>query len=224
MIIVDVRENKLIEVLRELNHEHEVKQLNLGDIILRDPKNVDNVIYIERKSLRDLEDSIKDGRYSEQKSRMMNSNVKFLYIIENYSSFGSLSTMCKGALINTSIRDMVNILYSSCLRDTAVIVTEIYKRFVADPAKYLCPKPLDHDATLCVSTKKSDNNNKNNVYIRQLCVIPGISYKKAKNIITHSNTSSLYELVKKIKDEDYQLTGVENIGKKMEKTIKEFIL
>lgn len=224
MITVDTREQKLIEVLTSLQQPFEIQQLELGDVIISNVEG--DQILIERKSLNDLEQSIKDGRYNEQKCRLKSSNKKFFYIIENYKNFKNTTAICKGALLNSSIRDQITLLYSSSIEDTATIIIEFYNRFIKDPSKYLeggAPKS-NYDESLCVFSKKGDNNSRSNVYLRQLSVIPGISYKKAKSIIEGSKTESLYELTKKIKEENYRLSSIDNIGPKIEKVICHYLV
>ena len=73
LLKVDVRENKLIKLLHNLNSEHsftiKVESLHLGDIIICDDDG-NELILIERKSLADLASSIRDGRYAEQSYRL----------------------------------------------------------------------------------------------------------------------------------------------------------
>ena len=62
-IIIDSREKDLIEISKFNEDNVEIKQLNLGDIM------IDNII-IERKTWSDLASSILDGRYKEQGERL----------------------------------------------------------------------------------------------------------------------------------------------------------
>ena len=74
-IQVDVREKKLIPLIKALNNDYgynieiESKQLDLGDLIVCDDDN-NELLIIERKTLTDLASSIRDGRYSEQSYRL----------------------------------------------------------------------------------------------------------------------------------------------------------
>lgn len=63
-MIVDTREAELIRFFTDEKVEIEVKQLSVGDIWIGD-------LIIERKSIRDLEASILDGRYREQRGRIL---------------------------------------------------------------------------------------------------------------------------------------------------------
>ncbi len=92
IIKVDVREQemfKLIKYYLEISPSYKnitivSENLPLGDVILCDENNVERLI-IERKSIRDLSSSIKDGRYEEQSYRLNGSpfsNHNIIYLIE----------------------------------------------------------------------------------------------------------------------------------------------
>ena len=88
-LILDCREGKLIKLLQDLNINLDVKQLDIADIHVLDNSNQIRYI-IERKSIPDLISSLKDGRYREQKMRVISSlknnpefsRAQFLYLIE----------------------------------------------------------------------------------------------------------------------------------------------
>ena len=88
-IKVDIREKKLIPLLKALNKDYNydieiiVERLDLGDIIVTNDSN-DELLIIERKSLNDLAASIRDGRYAEQSFRLTNEslhNHNIVYLI-----------------------------------------------------------------------------------------------------------------------------------------------
>ena len=89
-IKIDLREKKLIPLIKALNKDYEynmeisVEKLDLGDIIICDDDNKE-LLLIERKSLSDLAASIRDGRYKEQSFRLTNDKVhnhNIIYLIE----------------------------------------------------------------------------------------------------------------------------------------------
>jgi ERCC4-type nuclease len=90
-IRVDNREQELLKHIRELieniplfkDLEVQVENLPLGDIIISN--NVEDKLFIERKSTNDLAASIKDGRYEEQSYRLNglnHPNHNIIYLIE----------------------------------------------------------------------------------------------------------------------------------------------
>lgn len=110
---IDTRERELISLINSKNKNKdslvvEVETLSLGDAILS--KDGVDLVMIERKSIKDLVSSIKDGRYSEQSYRLNGTslhNHNIIYLIEGditktllnkqmiYSSLFSLN-YCKG--------------------------------------------------------------------------------------------------------------------------------
>jgi len=87
-IKVDYREGDFMTTMnllfKEHNHEIELENLYIGDIILLNNEKNEKIIF-ERKSLYDLASSIKDGRYKEQSFRLNESSVhnhNIIYIIE----------------------------------------------------------------------------------------------------------------------------------------------
>jgi ERCC4-type nuclease len=96
-IIIDVRENALYEqCLATLNNHSAIKidfsleTLNLGDIIIRNDTDPEDILIIERKTFADLFASIKDGRYEEQSYRLTHSSnipiTQICYLIEGMFS------------------------------------------------------------------------------------------------------------------------------------------
>jgi len=92
IIKIDIREQemfKLIKYYLEISPSYKnitivSENLPLGDVIICDENNVERLI-IERKSIRDLSSSIKDGRYEEQSYRLNGSpfsNHNIIYLIE----------------------------------------------------------------------------------------------------------------------------------------------
>ena len=68
-LIIDNRENDLIQLIEKLDINFEKKNLILGDISFNKDEN--ELLIIERKTISDLVCSIKDGRHKEQKLRLM---------------------------------------------------------------------------------------------------------------------------------------------------------
>ena len=84
MFCLDTRESELIKIFETA----EVKQLPVADIWIGviEEKMVEGGLIIERKSIRDLEASILDGRYREQRGRILSycqeNKTQPMYILE----------------------------------------------------------------------------------------------------------------------------------------------
>lgn len=109
-LYIDNREPKqIINLINSYNNNAKeqfeiiIKSLDLGDYLIENEDK--SLILFERKSLADLEASIKDGRYSEQSYRLNEcaiANHNIIYLIE-------------GSIINYKNKNFVNSLYSSLL-------------------------------------------------------------------------------------------------------------
>jgi len=109
-LLVDAREPKsLVANLNVLKEKSNInvsiiqKNLTIGDYIFYDEITDKELLIIERKSLADLESSIKDGRYKEQSFRLNETtlhNHNIIYLLE-------------GAIINYKNTDFKSTLYST---------------------------------------------------------------------------------------------------------------
>jgi ERCC4-type nuclease len=88
MFLLDTRESDLIKIL-DGTEGMSVKQLQVADIWLgvdAEGKMAEGGVIIERKSIRDLEASILDGRYREQRGRILSycqeNKTQPMYILE----------------------------------------------------------------------------------------------------------------------------------------------
>ena len=171
-LIVDCREHKII---REINNtvEYDIKQLDIGDFHISDNDKL--LCVIERKTISDLESSIVDGRYKEQKARMMASGFPFFYIIE----YSGILQRSFGAIINTQVRDRIPMIYSSGVTDTVKILSHLLKKeisFFSNNNEHIFK---NYSA---VHIKKSKNMSASDIFVSQLAVIPGVS-RRIGNII-----------------------------------------
>ena len=88
LIKIDYREKDLFDKILALNKKENIllqsENLPLGDIIICDNQGVEKII-IERKTLKDLAASIRDGRYKEQSFRLNECNMpnhNIYYLLE----------------------------------------------------------------------------------------------------------------------------------------------
>jgi len=255
-LYIDIREHNLIRLLKTNNIELEEKNLEIGDIQIL----YNNIPYIiiERKTLTDLDASIKDGRYREQKSRLMdyrneNSelNVKLMYIIENFKNYQNNEPKINGSIINTNIRDNINIITTQCINDTSQYIIELYKRIKKEPIKYIqffnnMQKNIDKNDNIneinimeCNNylssikiKKKKEYITSENIMALQLCQIPSISmncaliiqnkYKNLKNMIYElDKIDNMKDKIKEISE--LQLSDKRKIGKKIGETIINYL-
>ena len=185
MIIIDSREHKLLELITSINNvinpnkvpnkvphkipiNYSVSSLQIGDIIIQHKieymKNINYTfnIILERKYITDMIASIKDGRYKEQKIRLLSevansvihnhnhinnhtdddntkpiNNVKSLvcYVIEGIQSDLRLpqdKTMLNGSIISATFRDKIPILRTNTLQETLDLIIRLNDRLTKD--------------------------------------------------------------------------------------------
>ena len=232
--ILDNREHLLAELLPEVP----ISQLDLGDFqILVDGQ---PVYILERKTIEDLVASVKDARYKEQKERTMafctasEGKCKFAYVLEGVMKYGDdnpKQKMVTGCLVNSMVRDGIPFYRTKDLTETATLLKSIMSRVTKDADKYFSSRNKSDEGTgvatytdALVKQKKKDNVNQHTVVLLQLTAIPGISTKKATEIINVHNITSISDLCDKMKvakPKDFFKT-VHGIGKILQSSIYVF--
>jgi ERCC4-type nuclease len=236
-IHIDYRETDLYNYLNSINtsNEFNINKINLeiGDIIIESVDIDKNIkLIFERKTINDLLSSIKDGRYKEQKLRMINTLEphKCCYIIEkNLYNLNKLSEADKNiidsSLIHIMFRDKIHIIETNNIEETGNWILKIARRCNKNPQNFTNAPMESGDNIkyidcLKVKTKKSENITKETCYLLQLCQIPGISKTIAKEI------AKIYPSFKDFYNSELSLEKLKNIpmiGDKKAKIIFDYI-
>lgn len=153
MLILDSREVKLIELIKsklpnDFKIPYSTENLQIGDIIIK--HTLDNITYsliIERKCVTDMIASIKDGRYKEQKIRLLAELANSPNTIITYLLEGSISelrlpqdkTMLNGSIISSTFRDKILIIRTYSLAETLDILIRLHDRFTKDITDFFTP-------------------------------------------------------------------------------------
>jgi ERCC4-type nuclease len=233
-IIIDNREtnlyNNMIERdLDKYNMNISKSQLELGDIHII--YNDIHFIY-ERKTMADLISSVKDGRYKEQKLRLMSNNPNNInYIIEGTDIIASNNSHSQQLLTseyyNSIYRDNIKIYFTKNINDTITLLLLISTKIIDKPQNFIgnYQHSTDYIDNCKIKTKKCDNIDKETCYLLQLSQIPGISKQIAKNI--KDIYPSLNILLKTLNETEKPidlLTKIPNIGKQKATKIIEYLL
>lgn len=182
-LVIDARERDLISLFGA--DEISVKLLELGDVIIQTNEGVVLSIF-ERKTLDDLYASIKDGRYHNQKKRLMETfDVKKIgYIIEGPGGFQEGGDTQKKILMscvyNMSFRDHIKVFRSMDIHDTVNFIKGLWSRYKTDPEKYMGSGSSGGGDEQIV--KLGVVNTAEDYFIRALCQLPGVSLKTARAI------------------------------------------
>lgn len=240
-IVIDHRETKIKEYFSNLPHPYSItyENLDIGDFVFK--KGDDTVLIIERKTINDLYSSIKDGRYKEQKSRLISNfdKSKIIYLIENsiIEQKNKYNTdIVYGSLINMTIRDDIKIIRSESIKETIKFLDILFKRLHTSPEMFT-PNIISKNYTDYVNTiklNKKQNMTPENCQIVQLAQIPGVSVNTAKIIISHFNIKNLILEYEKLEDQKSKELLLENIiltnsskkrklGKVLSKRIYEYL-
>jgi ERCC4-type nuclease len=125
--IIDNREKDLKSVFTT---EATYENLDLGDILFK--YQGQPFLLIERKKIPDLIASVDDGRYRNQKKRLLGCGIKrnrILYILEGNidQSAGKMKTIF-GMIINTLYRDGIPVLFFSNTEETIYFLRRIKEK------------------------------------------------------------------------------------------------
>ncbi len=182
---IDNRERSLIKQLEE-NHPDMnplFSNLEIGDIQIR--KDGVPIIIIERKTVTDLNASIMDGRYREQKYRLKSlasSKCRIIYLIEGWCGDAGKSRVLS-VIVNTMIRDALMVYKTPNLEESVNFVRKIIKNL----PKYVDQFGLSGDES-CNNRGVVEYHLKSSkkglmthalCYKMQLSQIPGISQRSA---------------------------------------------
>ena len=242
-ITIDMRETGLYNHIMERDLDKykdriEIKSENLmlGDIHIT-YKDLTHIF--ERKTLQDLQSSIKDGRYKEQKARLLsNTSQKFItYIIEgdnilSSTAYESCKPMIQGAYMHTLFRDNIRILYTKNIVETATLILLLSTKILDRPEKFMNE---EYTADTCytdfvkLKKKKMDNIDTKSCFIMQLSQIPMISNVIAKNIC--AKYTSMRTLIRSLDTDEFEtpeqkikeLCKIDGVGKEKAKHIVKYL-
>jgi ERCC4-type nuclease len=221
-IKIDTREKSLIETFKEYYSDIQIciEQLDIGDILITN--DFCNIL-IERKTICDALASIKDGRWKNQKQRILDNYDKCLYIIENDDIFNN-DRRLSSAYINTLLRDRIPIIFTNSVSNTAKLIKLIYDKLKENPSRFVLEQTT-YVNTVKTKTKKIENIDKKNCFILQLCQIPMINQKIATKIAEeHSSMKDFIKTLEGWENPSEYLQAIDNIGAKKAEKIIEYLL
>lgn len=197
-IIIDNRETAIIDYMlatAEASLSITIKPLPIGDFIIK-CKASPITIVIERKTWADLVASIHDGRYRDQKSRLLalGSEYKVAYIIEAGAtrSVGDFE-LVRSSIWSMGLRDGMTIVQTTGMEDTVDAILALAKKMSREGfAKSL--EITDHVVSehgLSLSSKKRVTTAKE-CLVAQLAQVSGVSVKIAMSIADHYESMQVF--------------------------------
>lgn len=235
-IIIDNREINLLNKIKERDLDIYKDKINIENINLElgDIKIIFNDIeYIfERKTLTDLNNSIIDGRYKEQKNRLLSNYKHITYIIEGDDIIKSIMRSDKkisSVYINSIYRDKINIIFTKNIFETTTFLLTLCTKFIDNPDKYknIEDKNIEYIDTIKIKSQKIKNITPDNCFILQLSQIPTISNKIATNIVNkYSSINILISSINNCNNNNEKiklLSEIDKVGNEKAKKILEYM-
>lgn len=191
MFWVDTREAELIRILGEKTI---TKQLPVADIwigISEIETLSEGGLLIERKSIRDLESSLLDGRYREQKGRLLalcqEKKAQPMYIIEGALSSGT-DRLTKKALMKCINRLIfhynIAVMQTESIQETAELIETLVEQWKDNPTSLQkMTEPVKVTDGIHIQ-KKANAAEPVQFAICCLAQCPGLSVKAAEQLIT----------------------------------------
>ena len=159
-ITIDQRETELLRHVAEAR----VETLPLGDIRVGD-------ILLERKTGADFAASIKDGRWRNQKARMLECSLTCMYIIEGPLKNHSIPyKTLLSAMGNTVLRDGMHIWRTQDIRETTRIILMLANKVGTASTSTLMPPRMKRE------------HDEEHIYERMLMCVPGVSERIARSV------------------------------------------
>ena len=222
-MLVDVRESELIKIFTD-NKDITVKQLPVADIWIGEGS-----LIIERKSIRDLEASILDGRYREQRGRILaycqENKAQPMYILEGNlgSSTGRLQKKAIMKFINRLIfHYQIPVMQTNSVQETGELIQALEEQWKDDP------KNLQRTTELVKVTdgihiqKKANAGDSKQFGICCLAQCPGVSVKIAEQLIeTFGSLKGVMEAP--VKEIEELKVGTRKIGPVVSKRLNEIL-
>ncbi len=222
-ILIDSRENAIHKILD--SNLATYTNLLVGDIQIIKNDDKTNIIVLERKTIKDLQHSLRDGRFSEQKKRICCSNfIHKGYIIEGTISDydKQFENILKQIIIRLQLKDKLCVFLTGGVQETIDLILEVKRKLLLDPKLYRnFPENTDYIQTLHASKKQ--NLTPSICFILQISQIPGIS--KSIATIIAENYPNWNLLLDGIQDKSafIQATKSAKIGEKRYRQLYDYI-
>ena len=193
VFFVDNRERQLLPLLTLTDPSSQVLALPVGDIWigLEGDSVAKGGLVIERKTIRDLEASVLDGRYREQRNRLLafcqEKGAHPMYLLEG-SFFATTGRLSAQALMKVVARLQykhgVPVLQTQGLGETAILIQTLCDYWTEDPTHFHREGGVLRSIDGLHVTKKVNAEDPRQFQMACLSQCPGISTRMAEVIHT----------------------------------------
>lgn len=218
-LLIDNRES-IKELFLQPGLNIRFANLLLGDYIFK--HNEQESIIIERKTIEDYANSIRDGRHREQKSRLLSnySNHQIIYLVEGNITKDNQSFLYNkvsketivSSIVNTMLRDNISVFHTKDISETIFFIHTLYKKLKKQGSSFMNITYSHEDALIQTNHKKKNKNlTKNTCQKMMFNTIPNISLITANRLLNHFGTiqKCISELI--LIDIDSRLVYLQNI-------------
>jgi ERCC4-type nuclease len=232
-LILDTRETRLADALTSLSVPFTVAPLDVGDLLIQDAEGVP-LLVAERKSHADFAASNQDGRYREQRARLLavrGSGVAVLYILEGVWS-GVDTKVIGGSRVTESqlkrlttrltIRYGLPVLAADSILDTArwcrLLLTQLTEDItVFQPESEAATASAMAGFTSALSIVKKGNKTAGGTATAMMGAVPGLGSKRVAALLAERSIAELAAL--EVKALATLVVGGRKIGDKLAATI-----
>jgi ERCC4-type nuclease len=200
--------------------------LELGDILIEHPK---RQILVERKTIADFHASITDGRYKNQKLRLLewrnmggqtDARKNIIYLFEEKTG-DNKDRSYWGALVNMILRDNIGVIQCDGMVRTAQVIADIKKKLDEDKFDEL--EGGGRNISLEGYAKGKFNTPKH-CYLGQLSLIPGVSPTISEKIAEkYPNMRALLDRMDVKELANIRVTEKRRLGDKLAEKIRSYI-
>jgi len=228
MFWLDTRESELITLLNDVT----VKALPVGDILIgvkEDGVMAEGGIVIERKSIRDLEASILDGRYREQRGRILafceENKTQPMYILEGSLS-SSTGRLQKSALMKFIQRLVLHyqipVIQTASIHETAELLQTMMEQWKEDPTRLKQTTERIKMTDGIHIQKKANSADPKQFAVACLAQCPGVSVKMAEALIAHFGSLQAV-IAAPVKEIEQVKIGARKVGPIVSKRLSEIL-
>lgn len=177
-LVVDHREHKLLPLL---TIPHSSRALDVADLEINQGSK--RICLIERKTYPDFFQSVRDGRYREQKTRLLHSeSLHKMYIFEGSNKAEGRQDFPANYLdhlvLRLLLKDDIKVLFTRSVSETASVITLLFEKLQKQPELSQRREERAQTTTSYVSlvhASKKQNLTPQVCYLLQLKQIPSVS-------------------------------------------------
>ena len=204
-LILDVRESRLGEALTALQVPYTTAALDVGDFLIQNMEG-EPLLVAERKSHADFAASNADGRYREQRARLMavrGSGVAVLYILE-----GAWTGVAHGRTTEAQLKRLTTrlllrygmpVLSTTSIADTARWCQILLAQLTDDPTVFhpdseAAATDAMSGFTAALNTVKKGNKTATGTAHAMLTAVPGLGAKRVSALLAEKSLVDLIGL------------------------------